>query len=243
MPYTSFMAYPRKSASKRSQSKRKPKTRSYKSKESLGLQVAKSVGGYGLKLLKSRLGLNTETNFLDTAVGPVNLATTLTAGSYALSVPQGDTSSTRTGASVRLTSYEVNLSMIPISTNSNPGSIRVILYGQKKAVNASLVTTAQILQDNTNLRSPYNMDYEGYQILFDQTYSFNASVDSAPRHVHISAPLGIDWHLKWSNADTTGSSANLEAGYVRIAYMYEGFTAVTGIPQISSYTRIKWVDN
>lgn len=229
---------------------RKPyvKRRYYKTKSYAGKSVykfAKEMAQPGAQLavsyLKSKLGLNTERHWLDTVESEFNPTTTLAAGGYALTIPQGDTSNDRNGSGVRLVSYEINGYVRSSHLATTAGSVRLIVVGQK-VTNGNIIAASEVLDVTTNITSPYNMDTEGYTILYDNTFDMLGYGSNAnQKNFHISVPIGNNWHLKWTDADTTGAAANVQKGYIRMFYMYQGFA--TTAPILSLYTRVKWVDN
>lgn len=204
-----------------------------------GQAIVGALTAGALTMLKAKLGLNTETKFLDKVDTIAACNNTLTNLSYALTIPQGDTSGSRNGAGLRLTAYTIKglLSALPGATTTR--RVRIILYAMKD-VRGTLPITSNILEANTDINSPYNMDTEGYSILFDRSFTVGT-----PTQDHATVPVRItfrplNWHLKWTNADTLGSSANLEKGYIRLAIMCD---QTTDAPNFKAYTRVKYVDN
>lgn len=82
-----------------------------------------TVGGFALKVLKNKLGLNTETKFLDTIEASTTIGTTMAAMAYTLQVPQGNTCNDRSGSDFRLTSHETNLTILPNVAAITPGTV------------------------------------------------------------------------------------------------------------------------
>lgn len=199
-----------------------------------------TVGGFALKVLKNKLGLNTETKFLDTIEASTTIGTTMAAMAYTLQVPQGNTCNDRSGSDFRLTSHETNLTIIPNVAAITPGTVRVVAMAQRDS-NGNNFGSADIMSVASNIRSPYNMNSEGYNILYDRTFDLTWGSDQKCINVHISLPLGLSHHVKFLNSDTLGNAASVKDGYVRFFIQYEGLSA--GQPSYAAHHRIKWVDN
>lgn len=239
------MAYNRCCRPKRSyRRKRSYKKKSYsKPSSSLSRMAIAGLGGLALTLLKAKLGLNTETHWLDTTETAVGTLATMTAMAYPLTIPIGDTSNTRTGQSCRLTSYTCNLTISQIAAATIPCQIRV-LFVHIKDTRCTSYGASSFMDSNTRITSGYNMgdsdDAVGYKILYDRTFDLSVvGGDDAIRRVFFKYnPLSH--HLKWTSADTTGVASNLISGFVR------GFIQTTATSNQPTYTcdhRVKFVDN
>jgi len=128
------------------------------------------------------------------------------------------------------------MTIYPNSAATQPGEVRLICIHQKFP-NASLMSPAGTLQTVTNIHSPYQYDTSGYKVLYDKTFSF--SIDRMNKYLNVNLPVkGIS--TEWTEADTTGNSANLTKGYVRLFIMYNGFAG--SVPSYDLYQRVYFVD-
>jgi len=225
------MAYKRRYVKRNN---RKPKTwRSYAGK---ALSMA---GKAGIKVLKRKLGLNTETKFLDSNISTTCSATMTDVGSFT-TIPQGDTASTRQGSGVRLVRWKVNCSLVSNASATYTQPVRVIAYYTPNNLGGTQITPTQVLQVVTEIKSHYNMNTEGYRVIYDKVhYAEPIAVGRSIQHFSIDyAPL--DHQLKWTNADTTGSVSNITAGFIAMAVMCE---QGTNVPALEQRHRIHYVDN
>lgn len=198
----------------------------------------------GIKMLKKRLGLNTENKYWDDV--QLNTATaTLTAHSTPMAnIAQGNTAITRNGNGIRVTHLKFKGSVQGIAANPNNQLVRVIVTYQKSDVDpGNFVSSAQILQFNNNIYSPYNSDLQGVKILYDHTFNIQPKVASAVTTV----PFTFTWspgydegHVTWTDADTTGSSTNMIKGLVRVFFYCD---QLANFPVLNTYTRCHYVDN
>lgn len=193
-----------------------------------------------IRRLKQALGLNTESKFVDTTQSGYALTTTATLLSYASAIPQGDGPSARNGADVRMTSFIHKGLLTTATATAIPHRVRIVAYVQPVCLASTQLTAAQILQDPSSIISPYNMDTEGYNVIYDKTFTLGlASADNA------TVPYLISYHptshhIKWLNTDTTGAAAATVSGYIRV-FAYTD--VATTPPTLQSYTRLKYVDN
>lgn len=198
------------------------------------------AGKAGIKYLRSRLGLNTESKWLDTLQSGLTLSGTAQLLTNATVIPEGDTANTRNGDSVRLTHYKTKFLISANTSQTVTYQVRVIFWHQPVALQGTQLTASQILQDSSDILSPYNMDTEGYKVLYDKTFMLlpqNVGKGMIYGEFHY-APT--DHHLKWITADTGGLFTNLTHGVIR-GMVYS--TGASNFPVLTSYTRINYVDN
>lgn len=234
------MAY-RKRSTRRKTFKRK----SYKKRPaSFASSAISALSGFALNKLKSKLGLNTESHWVDTIESIVGTGSTCTAMAYPLTIPIGDSVNSRTGNSVRLTSYNA---FIRISANAaavSPTFVRV-LFVKVKDVRGATIGPLTFLDSATRLTSMYNMGdstaAQGYSVLFDKTYTINIATSDSSEAICRFTYKPLVHHLKWDSSDTTGAAGSLSDGFIRGFIM----TSETGAntPNYSADHRVKFVDN
>lgn len=115
------------------------------------------------------------------------------------------------------------------------------MYAIKNYRGTSTNTTPAAIFDTTSdIISPYNMDTQGYRIIYDRTFRIGAADQpNAQRQFRISwRPK--NWHLKWNDSDTTGAVAALQEGFYNMCVMTD---VATNPPVITTFSRTKFVDN
>lgn len=201
-----------------------------------------AIKGYALKKLKDKLGLNTESKYLDTTVGVTAIDTTFTGISTALTIPQGNTTNTRSGNNLRMTCYNMRLSLKQNSAATVGCRVRLIGYVQPRMQTAGAIFNANdILEDSTaSLDTPYDMNTNGYNIIYDKTFDLPAPTSEGANKTisFIYKPLAHE--VEWNDSDTTGSATNLLRGNLRFLIADD---ASASHPTYSCYTRVKFVDN
>lgn len=202
-----------------------------------------ALGGFtsvAIDALRKKLGLNTEAKFLDTT-GAVGLANSLAVVLKPTApIPQGLTTVSRVGDSIRVTHINIKGD---VQLGSSVGQqIRVICTIQKSCQQGQL-TAAQLLQDPTNINSPYNDQLEGVRVIHDKVHVYNPQISG------VSATYRLNWrwsppvkqgHVIWTDADTTGVSADIIGGLIQVWMMTD---QASNAPTWASYCRIRYVDN
>lgn len=201
-----------------------------------------AIKGYALKKLKNKLGLNTETKYLDTIQSSTALDTTFTGSSTAITIPQGNTTITRSGNNCRLTSYSARFSLKQNSAAVIGCRVRIIGYVQPRMQTAGAVFNANdVLEDSTaQLDTPYDMNTNGYNIIYDKTFDLPAPTSEGANKTIEFHYKPLSHEIEWNDTDTTGSAANLLRGNIRFLLACD---AALSFPTYSCYTRIKFVDN
>lgn len=234
----------RRARSKRfSRKRRSSRTRKGRS-STWGAVAVRGLGGLALKVLKKKLGLNTEVHYQDTIDVAAALTTTFTTFQTSLlTIAVGDSVSTRTGRSIRISSIHIRGSLRAVAAATDACRVRIICFYQPYCTTAgAFLTPADVLEDNTAaLDTPYDMNATGYRILMDQTfvvspYGQDGSIKQWSFHY---TPLSH--HVEWTSADTTGAANNLLRGFIRFCAATDAVS--THEPTNESYARIKWVDN
>lgn len=230
---------------RRAPARRKP-TRASKwaPRTATGSEVVSALGGYALAKLKAKLGLNTETKYVDTVETNVGTSSTCGTLAYALTIPQGSGNGTRDGASCRLTSYVMRMRIIANTAAVVGTLVRVLMVRWKDSRGASITATS-LLDDSTRITSQYNLggtaNAIGYTVLYDETVYINIDTTSECQKVLTFKYTPLQHHLEWTDADTTGVIGNLQDGLIRGYIM----TSETGAntPNYWSDTRVEYVDN
>lgn len=218
------------------------------SKTSLATQVVSAIGGYALKRLKAKLGLNTETKYVDTVSTGTTFTTTATAN-QALSnastlVPQGLTDNTRQGNTFRMTRFSMKGFITNGAANLNNTVCRIIVVNWGKTPVAS-TGVADVLEVPTDINSGYTMDPSyPHTILDDRIVNLGNSTVAPPANLHTYMfdyrPLAH--HVRYTTTDTTGALANIIEGYIQ-AYIVCTLSTAANYPTLTTYNRMEYVDN
>lgn len=233
----------RRTAKKKTYKKKAYKPRS-NWKSNIAKAAATGLAGYGLKLLKNKLGLNTETHWVDTLDTSTSISSTMTNITNPLVIPIGDTVNTRTGNGIRVTSWHFNIRIQANAAAIAGNFVRLILYNQK-IVRGSALLPNDLMDSTTRVTSAYNMgdsvNSVGYNILYDKTVKLSPSgQDGDIVHLdYVWTPL--NWHVEWTAGDTAGTLANVVQGVFRACIMTSEPTANT--PNFWCDQRVKFVDN
>jgi len=194
------------------------------------------LGKRGILALQSRLGLNTELKYVDTA-GTTTVTATLTSRIASPTIAQGLTALTRTGSSIRVVDCELRINAASASATAYT-QIRVIVT---RFLEASAPATSAILQSTTDFSSPLNHLFKanGLQLLDDFVIVVGTGtvdgVTSIVKHYK-----NDNWHMQWTDADTTGAPANLVSGGI---YVHWYADQISVAPIMNSTMRIRYVDN
>lgn len=233
------MAFRKSYAKKRTFKKR---TYRRKPKSSFAAAAVSAISGFALKKLKNRLGLNTESKYLDTVQTSTALDTTFTGLSTSITIPQGNTTNTRSGNNCRMSCLNMRLSLKQNSSATVGCRVRLVGFVQPRMQTAGAIFNANdILEDSTaSLDTPYDMNTNGYNIIYDKTYDLPAPTSEGANKTitFIYKPLAHE--IEWNDSDTTGSAANLLRGNIRFLIACD---AAASFPTFSAYTRVKFVDN
>lgn len=230
-------------ASKVDRSKKYKKyKKSYKAKgKTVGGYIDKgisTISKYGLRILKNKLGLNTESKFLDIATTGT-FASTLGLGADLIDgIAQGLTPITRTGDTIRVTHVNLCMKIVHNTSNAYSCASRVIITYQPKSPATTQLGSSAVLTTTTNICSPYSMNLSGLNILFDKTYITSFSNDMTCIFNWKYNPT--NHHARWTIADTTGAAANLEEGALKLHLMDDQGTYHN---TWQFFARVYYVDN
>lgn len=210
-----------------------------------GAKFVDELGRAGITRLKEKLGLNTELHCLDVASGVAVLATTLAQLQGAITVPQGATDTTRVGDSIRIVSWEQFLIASTQATTATPTIVRFI--GVANRHNAPATTPTTILKDTTDVMSPLHPQFSqsGLELVFDKSIVLGAgSAQSDGCQLFEKHWRPSDFHMIWTQGDTTGVQADLVAGGTYVFGMYNATAgAAVAAPKYSITSRLTFVDN
>jgi len=235
------------SAQKKSKKSTKPKRSAL---QSAGAKFVDELGSRAIESLKSKLGLNTELHVVDVSSGATSLGTTLAQLQGAITVPQGNTNQTRLGDSFRVVDYIQNLSFRSNGTTSATAVCRVIGVANRHNAPATTPAPGVILQDPTDVLSPMYAEFadSGLEVIFDWTdvvsaQSLQIDVDAVKYKKYHWRPS--DFHVSYTQGDTTGVQADLVQGgmYVYAMYGLPSNGTITAVPRVTITSRLTFVDN
>lgn len=218
----------------------------------------KHLSRTALLALKSKLGMNAETKYRDTAttgftVGALDALQQSQFNNCQTAIAQGLTAQQRSGDSVRMTRMLLHGQLVAASTASRQVQVRVIIVNCGK-VPASIVTSADILQDPTDVNSPLTDDpVNTIKVLVDRTIQVGSNAAAVPLG-NSAQPIQpfefnytpLDHHIRWTAADTTGTQANCIEGNIQVWMMASsigGVAAAASTPTLSLWNRVEFVDN
>lgn len=217
--------------------------KSYKRKASTnyGTMALDAIKGYALKKLKQKLGLNTESKYIDSTMSGLGTTATLAVGLDPIDgLAQGNTTLTRNGDSVRLTHLRIKGHVTVNALDTGTRQVRIIVGYQPKCPAATQLGASAILTTVTNINSPYASNLVGWQAIYDEIILVNPlGADDSTKRWH------FEWHpenchVRWTVADTTGTFANTEEGAIRVFIMADG---ASNFPNVTAYCRAYFVDN
>lgn len=229
--------------------KKAPTKKRAATKSSLATQVVSAIGGYALKRLKQKLGLNTEVKYKDTTTNNVTFSTTLTSNqnnsNMATLIAQGLTDGTRIGDSFRMTRYVIRGSILAGGTANVDNTVcRIIVVDWGKTPYAS-ASTADILEVTTAIYSQYtDSPADAHTVLYDKIIPLGPYNVSGSRTI---IPWEFDYrplshHVRYTAADTTGALNDVVEGFIA-CYIMCSTATVSNFPVLQTYTRVEWVDN
>ena len=205
---------------------------------SMGAQALALIKGYALTKLKQRLGLNTETKYVDTS-GVTTATATLAARIATPTIPQGSTVGQRQGAGVRITRVDQRICVEAAAAATKGCQIRVITVRHRTAASAA---PGDILQVTTDISSPLhnNLAANHIELISDQTYTLGHATAPNSTILIENSFSRPNWQMEWTDADTTGVAANLINGGITTFWMQD---QVSTAPVYTSTNRCWYVDN
>lgn len=216
----------------------------YAKKKASPMTVSKIVKGSALKTLKKALGLNTEQKNWD-AVYSASMSTSLATFLNPIAgLNQGITNNTRIGNGLRITHWKLQGRIANNVLNANQTRYRIIIILQKEVVNTvSGLSAAMVLQDPSNIDSPYNSDLTAVKVLYDKTFQLKPYFSGQVATNNFTfkwSPSYDDGHVEWNDADSSGVVAGQLKGILKVFCMAD---TPTNLPIFYSYSRVHFVDN
>jgi len=229
MPYGNRKGY---------RAKRRPTKRRRTSAPSTGAALLAALKGYALTALKRKLGLNTETKYVDVA-GSSTATATLASRIVSPTIPQGATVGGRNGAGVRVTKVEQRINIEASAAATKGCNVRIITVRHR---HSGVPAVADILQVTTDFSSPIhnNIVANHVEIISDQTYTVGTATSENSTVLVSNMFSRANWQMEWTDADTTGVPANLINGAIVTLWMVDN---VTTAPTFTSTNRVWFVDN
>ena len=228
------MAYGRKGY----RPKRRAPKRRRTSAPSTGAALLAALKGYALLALKRRLGLNTETKYVDVA-GANNATSTLVTRIVSPTIPQGATVGGRNGAGVRVTKVEQRINFEASAAATKGCNIRIITVRHR---HQGTPAVADVLQVTTDFSSPLhnNLAANHIELISDETVTLGTVTSENCTLLVTNTFSRANWQMEWTDADTTGVPANLINGAIVTMWMLDNTTTT---PTITATNRIWYVDN
>ncbi len=197
------------------------------------LEIYSAAGRQALRDLQSlRRFINTEMHFTDVTntVSSSNTPTLVLLNGLSL----GDTSSTRTGQSIKMDRLDLRFQM-SVNTTSVANFIRIIVVVDKQT-NASAMTAADLLASNSTF-APYS---QGCQMRFIPLYDESFALNSAgPGSIIKCVTLRANQHVMFNTANN-GTVADIVSNSLYLIHLSD---QSTNTPQLSYYSRLWFVDN
>jgi hypothetical protein len=217
--------------------------------QAAGAKFVDALGSRAIDALKSKLGLNTELHCVDVSAGSATLGTTLAQIQGAITIAQGTSNTTRVGDSVRVVSYEQRLAAWSQATTAGSCLVRFIGVANRNNAPATSPSVGIILQDPTDPLSPYDASFaqSGLEIIFDKTITVSGQVKNTDKNAIVASRQiwhPQDYHITFTQADTTGVQADLVAGGMYVYAMYGlPSQAMVAAPKYNITSRVTFVDN
>lgn len=218
----------------------------------------KHLSRTALLALKSKLGMNAETKYVDAAStgfqpGALDDLQQSQFDNCQTAIAQGLTAQQRSGDSCRMTRMLLHGQLTAATTQLRQVMCRIIVINCGK-VPASIVTAADILQDPTDVNSPLTDDpVNTVKVLVDQTVQVgpNSTTSIVGTTALPIVPFEfnytpLDHHIRWTAADTTGTQANCIEGNIQVWMLTSslgGVAAVSASPTLILWNRVEFVDN
>jgi len=154
-------------------------------------------------------------------------------------IPQSAAVGGRNGAGIRVTKVEQRIN-VEASVGATKGcNIRVITVRHK---HSGLPAVADVLQVTTDISSPIhnNIVANHIELISDQTYTLGTVTSENSTLLIENTFSRANWQMEWTDADTTGATANLINGAIVTMWMCD---QVSTAPIFTSTNRVWFVDN
>lgn len=217
-----------------------PKKRTYKRRAtaSTGTQVLSMLKGYALTKLKQKLGLNTETNYVDVN-GTTTATTTLASRIASPTIAQGDGVGNRAGMSVRISRVDTRISIVVPAAATTANVVRIIQVRHRRTGAPAL---SDILETTTSITSPIadHAKRMGVDILKDICVPLGTATGGDGSAYVEWSHVGLSDHMTWPDSDTTGLPSACINGCINTYWYVDN---VTTVPVFTSTSRYWYVDN
>ncbi len=198
------------------------------------------VYGDAKKALKIALAtkrlLNVEIKNHDVQQSVANITTTPVIVQLT-NIPQGDGTSERDGAQVKLTQLEFRMQVL-LNGSATRSSYRILIICDKQT-NQALYSAADVLEDVTStdmIFSPINLDNKRrFQILDDWTVHVGTAEG---RIKHFKKFYKMNKIIRWD----ASTSAIADLTQSSLSLLMVSSEATNG-PQITSFSRVRYIDN
>lgn len=154
-----------------------------------------------------------------------------------INIDQGDTSSTRDGRSVKLTSWFMRAILYNSASATSDTTVRMVLVHDKQ-VNQSLASASDIVE-NVGLTGLMNRDNaDRFKVLFDKTFILKPSYSGEVANISFQKYIPLNLHIKYDG--TGGGIADITSNEL---LLFTVSNQATNTPTIAYRTRVKFVDN
>jgi hypothetical protein len=218
-----------------------------------GAAFVDALGAAAVEKLKIKLGLNTETKYVDYE-GALNTTNTLQVASHCMltPIPQGLTDNTHEGSSVRVTKSTIRFLLQNPSTNTGSAvSTRVLLVRWRPTAGPNVsANTGDVLEKAGTTGIPETLSMETFdpvyqrKIVYDKTFDFGLVTAGGCPSVFTREIIlnDDDFHMRWTSTDTAGISANSVGDFW--TFLVQTSTSTAGqYPTIWWDQRVEFVDN
>lgn len=192
-----------------------------------------------LDRLKSKLGLNTESNYID-ATGSTTSTATLSSRIAHPTIPQGSGVGQRVGSSLRLTRLDLRINIANVAAMTSDTSVRILVVRNKANGGAQ---PADILQTTTNFASPIHHLFKEHELvlLWDEIVTVGTATSGMGPVNIVRSFTGENWHVQFDDTDTSGVLANVVEGAISVFWMLDYVSGAA--PVFNSICRYHYVDN
>ncbi len=196
-------------------------------------EFGQDMGRVSENALRSLLKtLNVESKFADTTVSTTPSSTM--AYTVLNAINEGDTGSTRDGASIKMTSIDIQL-YGQLHASATLTFVRVALILDTMPDGANPGASEVFVSSNVNA-FPYVPNSERFQILWDYRFFLNSVYRTAVFPITFSQDIELHTHYKG-----TGSGvADITQNALFLAY---ASSESTNTPSVGGFVRVRYVDN
>jgi hypothetical protein len=220
-----------------------------------GASFVDQLGKAAVEKLKTKLGLNTEVKSIDYSTAKTT-TNTLSLALHTMSNPiaQGNTDSTRSGSTVRVSHFEVRGCVLNGAANIDPNAMVRVIGVRWRPINGNALSVADaytsILYNGTvtgfpELLSPRTLPQDQKQkceVFFDELFALGATGTFPTGQFFSKIFDPVDLHLEWTAADTAGTLTN-SIGENLAFYVVASQATASNFPVVQFSQRVYYVDN